>query len=252
MNKSKLKKIIQEEILKLISENQPLTYPNQPGTKEKEETDTKPKPKRRTLAPPSESPNTKPKALMKEEEKELVDKIAQRFKKLNHNPHLTEIKINTPTNLGNKLTYDQIQNLPELDLKIGKYDISKGRKGTQVPFNSIHVSNETRNRSLKVFNKLGIKPEKAWVAWLMDDDNYPYSGKSTFILSHYNEEPILVDQTQTESPMAGQIYLYSKYFKSGKALRLPDGESRNLDTSGLFADDNATKEQILQALKIPQ
>jgi hypothetical protein len=200
MNKSKLKKIIQEEILKLISENQPLTYPNQPGTKEKEETDTKPKPKRRTLAPPSESPNTKPKALMKEEEKELVDKIAQRFKKLNHNPHLTEIKINTPTNLGNKLTYDQIQNLPELDLKIGKYDISKGRKGTQVPFNSIHVSNETRNRSLKVFNKLGIKPEKAWVAWLMDDDNYPYSGKSTFILSHYNEEPILVDQTQTESP----------------------------------------------------
>ena len=65
MNKLKLKKLIQEEILKLISENQPLTYPNQPGTKEKEETDTKPK------------------ALMKEEEKELVDKIAQRFKKLN-------------------------------------------------------------------------------------------------------------------------------------------------------------------------
>ncbi len=83
MNKLKLKKLIQEEILKLISENQPLTYPNQPGTKEKEETDTKPKPKRRTLAPPSESPDTRPKALMKEEEKELVDKIAQRFKKLN-------------------------------------------------------------------------------------------------------------------------------------------------------------------------
>ena len=50
---------------------------------EKEETETKP-PKRRTLAPPSESPNTRPKALMKEEEKELVNKIAQRFKKLNN------------------------------------------------------------------------------------------------------------------------------------------------------------------------
>ena len=170
-------------------------------------------------------------------------------KYLSNNPLLNEIRINTPT-FNRKLTVDDIRKFPVLDLKIGKYNISKGRKGTQVPFNSIHVSNETRNRALKIFNKLGIKPEKAWVAWLMSDGNYPYSGKSTFILSHYNGEPILVAQTQTESPMAGQIYLYSKYFKSGKALRLPDGESRNLDTSGLFADDNATKEQILQALKI--
>jgi hypothetical protein len=176
-------------------------------------------------------------------------------KYLNHNPLLTEIKINTPAGLGNKLTYDQIQNLPELDLKIGKYDVSKGRVGIKVPFNSIHISNATKNRALKVFDKLGIKPTTAWVAFMTYDYNGNKSvnpARSTFILSYYNDEPILIAQTQTESPMAGQIYIYSKYFKSGKALRLPDGEGGHIDTSRLYADDNATKEQILQALKIPQ
>jgi hypothetical protein len=72
-----------EEIKAILSENQPTIAPSKPGTKEKEETETKP-PKRRSLTPPEESPNTKPKALMKEEEKELVKKIAQRFKKLNN------------------------------------------------------------------------------------------------------------------------------------------------------------------------
>jgi hypothetical protein len=84
MKKDLLKKMIKEEIKAILSEkNQPAIAPSKPGTKEKEETETKP-PKRRTLAPPSESPNTRPKALMKEEEKELVNKIAQRFKKLNN------------------------------------------------------------------------------------------------------------------------------------------------------------------------
>lgn len=83
MKKSQLKQIIKEEIKAILSEkNQPMIAPTKPGTKEKEE--VKPKPKRRTLAPPSESPNTRPKALMKEEEKELVNKIAKRFKKLNN------------------------------------------------------------------------------------------------------------------------------------------------------------------------
>ena len=68
-------------------------------------------------------------------------------KYLSNNPLLNEIRINTPT-FNRKLTVDDIRKFPVLDLKIGKYDISKGRKGTQVPFNSIHVSNETRNRAL--------------------------------------------------------------------------------------------------------
>lgn len=74
MKKTQLKEIIKEIIKETLAE---------PGTKEKEEVETAPKPRRRTLRPPSESPNTKPKALMKEEEKELVNKIAKRFKSLN-------------------------------------------------------------------------------------------------------------------------------------------------------------------------
>lgn len=85
MKKDLLKNIIKEEIKKILSEKpQPEIAPTKPGTKEKEKTETQPKPKRRTLTPPSESPNTRPKALMKEEEKELVNKITQRFKKLNN------------------------------------------------------------------------------------------------------------------------------------------------------------------------
>lgn len=85
MKKDKLKKMIKEEIKAILSEKtQPATAPIKPGTKEKEKTETQPKPKRRTLTPPSESPNTRPKALMKEEEKELVSKIAKRFKRLSN------------------------------------------------------------------------------------------------------------------------------------------------------------------------
>ena len=174
-------------------------------------------------------------------------------KYLSNNPLLNEIVVNVPGD--RKLTYDQMVKLPILDLKIGKYDVSKGRVGKQVPFNSVNISNPTRNRALIIFNKLGIKPEKTWIAFQTYNsagEKSVDSAKSTFILSHYNDEPILIAQTQTESPMAGQIYIYSKYFKSGKALRLPDGEGGNIDTSNLYADKNATKEQILQALKIPQ
>lgn len=171
---------------------------------------------------------------------------------LSNNPLLNEIKIAQPGD--KKLTYDQKVSLPPLDLKIGKYDVSKGRIGKPVPFKSANISDATRNRALIIFDKLGIKPEKAWIAYQAYDSQYGgkglNSGKSTFILSHYNDEPILIAQTQTESGMAGQIYIYSKYFKSGKALRLPDGGGGDIDTSNLFADKNATKEQILQALKI--
>jgi len=175
-------------------------------------------------------------------------------KYLSNNPLLNEIKVNTPGDI-NKLTYDQKQNLPPLNLTIGKYDISKGRVGKQVSPNSPNISDATRNRALIILNKLGIKPEKAWVAFQTYNSEGGKSvdnAKSTFILSYYNGETILIAQTQTESPMAGQIYIYSKYFKSGKALRLPDGEGGNIDTSSLYTDKNATKEQILQALKIPQ
>jgi hypothetical protein len=125
-------------------------------------------------------------------------------------------------------------NLPVLDLKIGKYDVSKGRRGRSVPFNSKNISSRTRNRVNKIFDTLGIKPEKTYVAWMVDDKGTIRSLlKSTFVVSSYKGEPIIVAQTQTEHPMAGQLYLYSKYFKSDKGIGL----------------EGATKEEILKILK---
>ena len=82
-----LKKLIKEELAKALNkvksssveENQPMVEPaiKEPAIKEPE------RKKRRSLSPPEESPNTRPKALaVKEDEAKLVAKIAQRFKKL--------------------------------------------------------------------------------------------------------------------------------------------------------------------------
>jgi hypothetical protein len=77
MNLSELRKIIKEELLNSLKENETIT---KPGTKEKEETGTK---KRRSLTPDKDkAPNPRPKAMMKESEKQMADKIAKRFKGL--------------------------------------------------------------------------------------------------------------------------------------------------------------------------
>jgi len=81
MNLSQLRRIIKEELLNSLKENETI---EKPGTKEKERVKTKPK---RTLIPDKENlPDTTPaKAVMKEEDKArnlaLANKIAQRFKK---------------------------------------------------------------------------------------------------------------------------------------------------------------------------
>jgi hypothetical protein len=89
MKLSQIKKIIQEEIQNVLSEkNQPQTSPTKPGheTIEKEPI-TKPYEPKRHLDPGKEAPDpnikAKGKRIMKEEEKELVNKIAKRFKNLN-------------------------------------------------------------------------------------------------------------------------------------------------------------------------
>ena len=77
MNLSELRKIIKEELLNSLKENETIT---KPGTKEKEETGTK---KRRSLTPDKDkAPNPRPKAMMKESEKQMVGKIVDKFKKL--------------------------------------------------------------------------------------------------------------------------------------------------------------------------
>lgn len=70
-----------------LNENQPSPQRVSPDreTITKPETDTpERKPKRRTLTPPTESPNTRPKAesVIKENDKQIANKIADRFKKL--------------------------------------------------------------------------------------------------------------------------------------------------------------------------
>jgi len=73
VDKNYLRQLVREALEKQAPEKSPTIAP--PKTKP----DTTPR--RRTLAPPKEAPNVRPKA-MKEGEKELVGKIAQRFKKL--------------------------------------------------------------------------------------------------------------------------------------------------------------------------
>ena len=87
MKASRLREIIKEEISLLLERWEPERKRSperreqpghQPAIKEPGEK-TKPRPKRRTLTPPTESPDTKPKALM---EKDIMDNIVQRFKKM--------------------------------------------------------------------------------------------------------------------------------------------------------------------------
>ena len=79
MKKSDLYKIIKEEIKNLLKEKTTITKPTvKPAPTETEPTPTR----RRTLTPPKEAPNTKPKALMEKDEQELINKITQRFKRL--------------------------------------------------------------------------------------------------------------------------------------------------------------------------
>jgi heme-binding NEAT domain protein len=80
MKLNRLKKIIREEIVVALAENAP--------AKEKETTTTPPTtkpgttPKRRGFDKPEPGVQPKPKASLKEEEKELVNKITQRFLKI--------------------------------------------------------------------------------------------------------------------------------------------------------------------------
>lgn len=87
--KQLIKEILQEVKLskKSIKENQPTPQRQMSDREviEKPKTDTpERKPKRRTLNPPTESPETRPKAesVIKENDKEIANKIADRFKKL--------------------------------------------------------------------------------------------------------------------------------------------------------------------------
>ena len=78
MKKSELKEIIKE----FVKSNKPQPTPYNPDVETAEPgTETKPV-RRRTLTPPTESPETKPKAQKEGEEMDLANKIGKRFSKL--------------------------------------------------------------------------------------------------------------------------------------------------------------------------
>jgi len=80
MKKSELRQIVKEAIL----ENRPQVAPQRQAPERetivKPDVDSPPKPRRRTLTPPVESPTTKPKA--EGVERNIANKIADRFQKL--------------------------------------------------------------------------------------------------------------------------------------------------------------------------
>lgn len=81
MKRSELKEIIKE----VVRGTQPQRVAPERETIVKPETDTpERKPKRRTLTPPEHSPETRPKAegVIKENEQDIAQKIADRFQKL--------------------------------------------------------------------------------------------------------------------------------------------------------------------------
>jgi len=91
MKKSELRQLVKEAILE--SNPQPQRVSPDRETITKPETDTpERKPKRRTLTPPTEAPNTKPKAegVIKENEQQISDKIAQRYNNLKQPEQLDE------------------------------------------------------------------------------------------------------------------------------------------------------------------
>jgi len=165
---------------------------------------------------------------------------------------VNELKVNNPSGtkgdfkgLDKDEVMDRIKNAPLLNLRIGKYDVDKGQKGFQIPWDHALnkkriISTPTANRVISICNRLGITPKYVYIGWNYTEDNGQYGDyvnlKSTYVLAYYKDEPIIFAQRQTSDPRAGQFYIFSQYVKSGKA--------------GDPITENSTKEFILNYLKI--
>ena len=102
--------------------------------------------------------------------KDDADPNGTLFNDRDEEPEIYEIKINVPTR--KKPKAEQIKKLPILDLKIGKYDLGKGRRGVKISPDSKWINKTTKQRALEVFNILGIKPEEAWIGWLEVENDF--------------------------------------------------------------------------------
>jgi hypothetical protein len=141
-----------------------------------------------------------------------------------------------------------------LNLKIGKYNISGNEIGNKYPWNHAErkLSNATRENTINFFNTLGIKPTKIYIGLVyrgeLPDEEFNQlsdfekidklktekKAKSFYIEGNYNGTPIIIARKETRASGAGQTYLVSPYAKVifNKVKNLPPNE-------------------ILDALKIP-
>lgn len=137
--------------------------------------------------------------------------------------------------------YPKKEKLPKgeevpLNLKIGKYNIDKGQNGYIIPWNEgrKYIDVRTLRRFDEIYDILNITPETIYISY---DSPFP----STYCLGNYEGEPIVCAQRQTEMPMSGQFYVYSKY------ARLSATHPEN----GQLPDSRTTKEELLRRLRIP-
>jgi hypothetical protein len=164
-----------------------------------------------------------------------------------------------------------MNHLPKINLKLGKYDLARGDRGEEFTWEEALeknlLSKRTKENVIEFFiNKLGIKPEKVYVTYMLDARN------SYHILAHYKDEPLIISVRQTDSPAAGQTTITSKYqraqlsFLNGE-IRRKERDNRgykdiegNLSLGSRYgketdhrSNDNRIplgKENILKALKI--
>jgi len=148
MKKSKLKEIIKE----FVKSNKPQPTPYNPDVETAEPgTETKPV-RRRTLTPPTEAPEIKPKAQKEGEEMDLANKIGKRFSKLSKDQldesvksrmqklagiksepcddcqkKVKEVKINKPSIL---IIPTKGENLKDFTKRVSKYFIGNDIEGT--------------------------------------------------------------------------------------------------------------------------
>ena len=120
-----------------------------------------------------------------------------------------------------------------LNLKIGKYNISGNEIGNKYPWNHAErkLSNATRENTINFFNTLGIKPTKIYIGLVYRGElsNEEFNNltdfekinrleterkaKSFYIEGNYQGTPIIIARKETRSPAAGQTNLFSPYAK---------------------------------------
>jgi len=105
-------------------------------------------------------------------------------------------------------------NKPAFNLQLGKFKhINKSTKGQAEVFswdNALQkkiLSSITKRNAEQFFGILGVKPERVIV------EHSERARNSYYITAKVDGEPIMLSRRETQSPMAGQTLVYSRYAK---------------------------------------